>query len=336
MEPLATMSIASGIDPRLDPAVRELLGTILLPRLPPFGEMALRLGHLASQALLAGEPTPVQAVDGFTVDPDPRLGTPRLAVRRYQPHPGCMRAIIWLHGGGWVVGTLDGYDPVARALAVATGSQVFVVDYRLAPEAPYPAALADCTAAFRWIAAHAERFGIDTTRLVVGGDSAGGLLSIGVARWLAAADDEATGHHPAALALVYPVTDARMLQGSYRRFADGYHLSAAQMAWLWQQFAPEGVRAAGGEPVTLEHPDLTPLLALDLHVLPPTLVVTAECDVLHDEGQAFAAALDSAGVENEYLEVPAVIHGFMRFQAAVAQARELPAQISAQLDRWEI
>ena len=143
------------------------------------------------------------------------------------------------------------------------------------------------------------------------------------------------GHAPAALALVYPVTDARMLHGSYRRFATGYHLSAALMAWFWQQYAPSGL-VADGRPVTLEHPDLTPLLAHDLHVLPPTLVVTAQCDVLHDEGQAFAAALGNAGVDCEYLEVPAMIHGFMRFQAAVPQARELPAQIGAQLERWGI
>ena len=161
-----------------------------------------------------------------------------------------------------------------------------------------------------------------------------------MARWLAALDTpapeaEAILVRPAALALIYPVTDARMLHGSYRRFADGYHLSAAQMAWFWQQFAPEGLMAQGA-PVTLEHPDLTPLLAHDLHVLPPTLVVTAQCDVLHDEGQAFAAALGNAGVVHEYRETPAMIHGFMRFQAAVAQARDLPGQISAQLDRWGI
>ena len=170
------MSTASISDVELDPAVRALLGTVLLPRRPPYSAMALRLGHLASQSVLAGEPAAVHAVDGFTVDPDARLGTPRLAVRRYQPRAGCTRAIVWLHGGGWVVGTLDSYDPVARALAVAADSQVFVVDYRLAPEAPYPAALADCAAAFGYIAGKAERFGVDPARLVMGGDSAGGLL----------------------------------------------------------------------------------------------------------------------------------------------------------------
>jgi acetyl esterase len=136
------------------------------------------------------------------------------------------------------------------------------------------------------------------------------------------------------LALVYPVTDARMLHGSYRRFATGYHLSAAQMAWFWQQYVPQEP-AADVRPVTLADADLSPLLADDLHRLPPTLVVTAQCDILHDEGQAFAALLASVGVEHEYLEVPAMIHGFLRFRS-LSQARDLPGRIRTVLDRWEI
>jgi len=326
----------------LDADVRTLLETVLLPRNPPFDPDSLRLGHLASQEVLAGELVPVMAIDGFTVDPDARLGSPRLAVRRYRPRDGCRRAIVWLHGGGWVNGSLDGYDAVARALAVAADSQVFVVDYRLAPEAPYPAPLADCAAAFCHLAAHADRFGIDPGRLVLGGDSAGGHLAIGLCRWLAgrlagfaAVDRQATLPKPAALVLVYPVTDARMLHNSYARFAQGYHLSAAQMAWFWQQFAPAGVEV-DGKPVTLEHPDLSPLLAEDLHRLPPTLVVPAQCDILHDEGQAFATALRNAGIDCDYLEIPRMIHGCLRFRAALRQARELPAQITARLDRWKV
>ncbi len=315
----------------LDPDVRRLLETVLLPRHPPFDLASLRLGHLASQEVLAGEVVPVATVDGFTVDPDPRRGTPRLAVRRYQPRPGCSRGIVWLHGGGWATGTLDGYDAVARALAVAADSQVFMVDYRLAPEAPFPAPLADCAAAFAQIADRAADFGLDPARLVLGGDSAGGHLAIGVCRWQAAA--AAPG--PAALVLAYPVTDARMLHHSYARFGEGYFLSAALMAWFWQQFLPQGL-TIDGAPATLEHPDVSPLLAPDLHVLPPTLVVTARCDVLHDEGQAFAGALRNAGATYDYLEIPAMIHGFLRFRAALRQARDLPAQITARLDAWGI
>ena len=315
----------------LDPDVRRLLQTVLLPRHPPFDLTSLRLGHLASQEVLAGELLPVTTVDGFTIDPDPYLGTPRLAVRRYQPRPGCSRGIVWLHGGGWATGTLDGYDAVARALAVAADSQVFMIDYRLSPEAPFPAPLADCAAAFARLVERAADFGIDPSRLVLGGDSAGGHLAIGVSRWQAAA--AAPG--PAALVLVYPVTDARMLHHSYARFGEGYFLTAALMAWFWQQFLPQGL-AIDDSPMNLEHPDVSPLLAPDLHVLPRTLVVTAGCDVLRDEGQAFAGALRNAGVAYDYLEIPAMIHGFLRFRAALRQARDLPAQITARLDGWGI
>jgi acetyl esterase len=316
---------------QLDPAVQALLDTILAPRNPPFEAAALRLGHLASQDLLGGVPPAVHQVDGFTVAPDASRRTPRLAVRRYQPRPGCKRGLVWLHGGGWVVGTLDGYDAAARALAVALDRQIFVVDYRLAPEAPFPAALDDSTAAFEYIGMQAARFGCDGGPLVLAGDSAGGNLAIGVARRLAAARSAVA---PAALVLVYPVTDARMLQGSYRRFAAGYFLSAAQMAWFWQQYAPEGL-AVDGRAVTLADPDLSPLLADDLHCLPPTLVVTAQCDILHDEGQAFAGLLASVAVKHEYLEVPAMIHGFLRFRS-LRQAQDLPGRIRAVLDRWKI
>jgi acetyl esterase len=135
--------------------------------------------------------------------------------------------------------------------------------------------------------------------------------------------------------LVYPVTDARMLHHSYARFGEGYFLSAALMAWFWQQFLPQGL-SVDGAPVSLEHPDVSPLLAPDLHVLPRTLVVTAGCDVLHDEGQAFAGALRNAGVAYGYLEIPAMIHGFLRFRAALGQARDLPGQITARLDAWGV
>ncbi len=298
----------------------RLLETVLLPRRPPFDLVALRLGHQASQAVFAGDPVPVAAIDGFTIDPDPGRGTPRLAVRRYQPRQDCRRAIVWLHGGGWATGTLDGYDAVARALAVDCDSQVFLVDYRLAPESRLPAALDDCTVALAQIARDAERFGIDPARIVLGGDSAGGHLAIGAARRLP--------RLAAALVLVYPVTDARMLHSSYGRYADGFYLSAAQMAWFWEQCLPAGA--------DLEDADLSPLLAHDLPTLAPTLVVTAECDVLHDEGLAFAGALANAGVRHAYLEVPGMIHGFMRFRAMLAQSQALPGRIRAQLDDWAI
>ena len=180
--------------------------------------------------------------------------------------------------------------------------------------------LDDCTVALAQIAREAERFGVDPARIVLGGDSAGAHLAIGAARRLPGV--------AAALVLAYPVTDARMLHPSYGRYADGFYLSAAQMAWYWEQCLPAGA--------DLEDPDLSPLLAHDLPSLPPTLVVTAECDVLHDEGLALAGALANAGVRHAYLEEPGMIHGFMRFRSMLPQSRALPGRIKALLEDWEI
>ena len=315
----------------LDPDVRRLLDTILVPRRPPFDAMSLRLGHQASIGLLGGSPPSVRTVDGFTVDPDSRWQTPRLAVRRYRPDGEARRAIVWLHGGGWVVGTLDGFDGMARALANASGSQVFLVDYRLAPEAPYPGAIADCCAAFHRIVQLAPSFGVDPARIVLGGDSAGGHLTITTARWLAAAGLPL----PAALLLLYPATDARMQDDSYLRFADGYHLTAAQMAWFWARFAPQGTWR-DGQPVTDAHSDLSPVLANDLGRLPQSLVVTAEYDVLHDEGVAFRDALVRAGVAAAHVDVPGMIHGFIRFRGAVRQADAVLGMMAGWLDRRRV
>ncbi|MGE0800667.1 MAG: alpha/beta hydrolase [Lautropia sp.] len=331
---------------------RRLLDTVLLPRRPPFHANTIRLGHHASIAL-GGEPPAVAAIDGFVVPPDPARGTPALAVRRYRPRPiasagrtaavpggsamapgseamapGGDPAIVWLHGGGWVSGTLEGFDTFGRALANATGRQVLMVDYRLAPEAPYPAAIDDCCAAYTAIVARAAALGIDRQRIVAGGDSAGGHLAITMTRWLIAAGAAA----PRALLLVYPVTDARLGTDSYGEFAEGYNLSAGLMAWFWQQFVPQGTRR-DGKPLAAEHPDLSPVLAGDLARLPPALVMTAECDVLHDEGVAFADAMVRSGAVAEHVEFPGMIHGFIRFSIALPQAEAILATMRDWLAR---
>ena len=301
----------------LDPTVRELLDTRLPARLPPYDAAGLRAGHLASTALLGGEPLPVHAIDGFTVEPSARWATPRLAVRRIVPDAAASGAIVWLHGGGWVTGSLDSFEPFGRALAVASGRQVFLVDYRLAPEAPFPAGLADSVAAFTAIREQADRWGIDAGRMALGGDSAGGLLAIGVTRRLRRAGLAM----PAAQLLLYPVADARMQTASYRRYADGFNLSAAQMAWFWRQFVPGGL-ALDGRAIGLDDPELSPVLAPDLAGLPPTLLVTAECDVLRDEGAELQAALARAGVAVVHHELPGMIHGFIRMGGVLPQAGE--------------
>ena len=304
----------------LHPDVRRLLDEHLPPRLPPYSVDALRAGHTALTGLLGGEPVAVAAVDDIVVAPDARWQSAAVPVRRIVPTQGGgapAAAIVWLHGGGWATGSLDGFETFGRALAQASGCHVFLVDYRLAPEAPYPAGLADSVAAFDQIRRTASSLGIDPEQLAIGGDSAGAHLAVGTTRWLRRAGLPA----PSAQLLLYPVADARMQSVSYRRYADGFYLSAAQMAWFWCQFVPDGL-TVDGQRIPLDHPDLSPVFADDLAGMPPSLIVTAECDVLRDEGVALFAALRRAGVDATHHEVPGMIHGFIRMLAVLRQAGE--------------
>jgi acetyl esterase len=210
------------------------------------------------------------------------------------------------------MGTLDSYDTLLRALANASGAAVTAVDYRLAPEHRFPAALDDCLAAIRWLA----RDGGEP--IAVAGDSAGGNLATVAARRL-------RGEVPLRLqALIYPVTDAALNTPSYRRFADGYGLSAASMRRFWNLY----LDGADGS-----DPDASPLRAPDLAGVAPALVVTAEADVLRDEGEAYAAALREAGVATELVRWPGAIHGCLRWLAVTSVARELIGTVSVALRR---
>jgi acetyl esterase len=209
------------------------------------------------------------------------------------------------------MGTLDSYDTLLRALANASGAAVTAVDYRLAPEHRFPAALDDSLAAIRWLATREDR-------LAVIGDSAGGNLAAVAARRL-------RGELPLALqALVYPVIDARLNTPSYREFADGFGLSAASMRRFW------GLYLDGAEG---SHPDASPLRATDLAGVAPALVVTVEADVLRDEGEQYAAALREAGVQAELVRIPGAIHGCFRWLAVTEVARELVDRVGAALRR---
>jgi acetyl esterase len=215
-------------------------------------------------------------------------------VRAYRPREA-RGTIAYFHGGGWVLGTLESVDAVCRALADAAGAVVVSADYRLAPEHRYPAALQDALAVTR---ALRER------PLAVAGDSAGANLAAIVARHLR--DDVA------AQLLVYPVTDAGVNTPSFSEFADGFGLTAAGMRRFWELYldGADGLQA-----------DASPLRADDLRGLPPAYVLTAECDVLRDEGEAYAHALRDAGVEVTLRRLPGAVHGFWRWQTT-AFARE--------------
>jgi acetyl esterase/lipase len=214
--------------------------------------------------------------------------------RVYEPVPDPVGTVVYYHGGGWVLGSLDEFDAVCQALAVASGARVVSVDYRLAPEHRFPAATDDAFAALAWSAEqHADE------PIVVAGDSAGGNL----AAVSALRAREAGGPKIALQLLVYPVVDCDLTRPSYVECsADEFFLNRSEMAWFWDHYAPDAAER--------EHPYASPIRAPDLVGLPPAYVVIAEHDPLRDEGLAYAAALESAGVPVTVARHDDQIHAF--------------------------
>ena len=241
-----------------------------------------------------------------------------LRIRTYRPHENGGGVVAFTHGGGWMMGTLDSYDSALRALAGAAGAVVASIDYRMAPEHRFPAAVDDTLAGIRWLAAHAGEVGGDGSRLAVAGDSAGGNLAAVAALRL-------RGELPLRLqALIYPITDSGLDTPSYREFASGHGLSAASMRRFWDLY----LDGADGR-----HPDVSPLQAPDLGGVAPAYVLTAEEDVLRDEAEAYAARLREAGVPTELVRWPGTIHGFFRWLAVAGAAREAIDAVGAALRR---
>jgi acetyl esterase len=234
-----------------------------------------------------------------------------LDARLYVPaDDGRRRAlVVYYHGGGWVVGSLDSHDPACRFLARETDAMVLAVDYRLAPEHRFPAAVDDTLAAFRWAVREAQALGVDPARIAVGGDSAGGNLAAVVSQ-LATRDG---GPRPAAQLLVYPVTDVSSKHDSYRLFADGFFLTEREMDWYRHHYLPDEAAALD--------PRVSPLLAADLRGLPPAIVLTAGFDVLRDEGEAYARRMESAGVAVRRRRHAGLIHGFCNATGVSPPAR---------------
>lgn len=223
-----------------------------------------------------------------------------LPVRLYRRLGGGAQvpAVVYFHGGGWVVGDLDTHDAVCRVLADVTGCLVVAVDYRLAPEHVFPAAVEDCVAAYRWVQTHADRLGVEPGRVGVMGDSAGGNLAAVVAQEARDLDVPP----PVAQCLVYPATDARMDSRSLDLFAEGFFLSRADMEWFRGHYLPD--------PADWTNPVASPLLADDLSGLAPAVVVTAGFDPLRDEGDAYADRLRDAGVPVRWRCYDDMVHGF--------------------------
>jgi acetyl esterase len=242
-----------------------------------------------------------------------------IALRLYRPAEGTLPAFVYFHGGGWVVGDLDTHDVVCRQIARAAGAAVIAVDYRLAPEHPFPAASDDAWSATTWIAAHAGDLGIDPSRIAVGGDSAGGGLAAVVA--LMARDSQQL--RVALQVLVYPVLDLRAESASYSKYAEGYLLTRAAMKWYIAQYAPA--------PQAVNDWHASPLLAPWVHGVAPALIITAEMDPLVDEGDAYARRLRGARVPVDYQVVPGMIHGFLPMGGKIDAANRALADVASAL-----
>jgi acetyl esterase len=232
-----------------------------------------------------------------------RLFTPPLAAG--DPPP----LLVYYHGGGWVIGDLDTHDDPCRFLAANSGAKVLSVDYRLAPEHPFPAAAEDTLAAYEWAAASAERLGVDPQRIAVGGDSAGGNLA--AATCLMARENALP--IPAMQLLIYPVTETAGTTASRRTFAEGFLLTRADMDWFEDHYLPPGVDR--------DDPRVALLNATDLSGLPPAYIAVAGFDPLRDEGEAFAQRLREAGVRVALRRHPRLVHTFANLTAVCPSAR---------------
>ena len=285
----------------LDPEMQLLLR---LQRLegPAAETVAISRGRriIASSSKLAGGSQPIGAVTDRTIDGP---GGP-LGLRFYTPRglSGQSPALVFFHGGGWIYGDLESHDATCRYLAEEAQVRVVAVDYRLAPEAPFPAAIDDALAAWAWITQHAAGLGIDPDRIAVGGDSAGGNLAAVVAQQTVAA-----GHpSPAFQLLIYPATDFLSTSESRLTYADGFFLTKAFMDLAEENYL------VGSE--DRSDPRLSPLHG-DVAGVAPAYIVTAGFDPLLDEGDAYAEKLRDAGVRVEHICEDGLIHGFINMVA---------------------
>jgi len=271
---------------------------------------AIRGGYAMLVTLCAGSPEPVADARDREL---PSAGGP-VPVRVYRPvttrpDDASLPVVVFFHGGGWTIGGVDEYDPIARQVANRAGALVVSVGYRLAPEHPYPAPLDDCWAATAWVADHAAEIGGDPARVALMGDSAGGNIAAVLALRCAR-----EGRPRLALqVLVYPVVDCRFDTPSYLENGTGNLLDADQMRWFFDCYTRGGTDA--------ENPDISPLRAADLRAgalrgIAPALVITAEYDPLRDEGEAYAAALEAAGVTVARTRYDGMIHAFFGLGAA--------------------
>jgi acetyl esterase len=303
-----------------------------MPLHPFFEKLLAQAAALSRPALSAGTPDEARAafaaMRGF-LGPGPEVGavsdlslptrSGSVGARLYRPEGAEVGLLVYLHGGGWVCGGLDDFDGLMRRLVRHSQCAVLSVDYRLAPEHPFPAGLNDAVDALIWAEANRKRLLSAAVPLSVGGDSAGGNLAI------AAAQSVQDRIALAAQILFYPVTDCAMDGPSYHDFSTGLPLTRADMAWFFRHYA---------DPLRWADPEVSPLRRISLAGTPPTWIVSAEYDVLRDEAEAYAVRLASEDVAVEFQRATGMPHGFARMANHVDEAAEVLKQAGSALRRF--
>jgi acetyl esterase len=301
----------------LDPQARTLLDQLAALGAPPVSQQTpeqARMGFAALAAVGGAPGAPVPTEDRLIPGP-----AGEIPVRIYRPESAApLPVVVYFHGGGWVIGDIASHDTVCHRLAGGVPAVVVNVEYRLAPEHRFPAAVEDSVAAVGWVSEHAPEFGGDPARLAVAGDSAGGALAT-----VAARHARHTGGPPIAFQLLlYPATDMTCSLPSHVENGNGYLLDTDTMSWFIDHYLGDADR---------RDPDASPLFAADLAGLPPALVMTAGFDPLRDEGEAYAERMEHAGVPVTIAHYEGMFHGFYGLDPVLDAARRAGAETIAAL-----
>ncbi len=317
--PISWVNILAGppvsVDGRtLDGRSQWLLQLLARNGQPPVEQTSVveaRASYDAFMLEMGGSRVPIgELVDRTIAGHSSKGGAGRIRVRIYRPAGTVARllpAILYFHGGGWVMGGLEGYDLVCRYISARSGCAVVAVDYRLAPEHKFPAAIEDAVAAFRWLSADAVSLGIDPARIVVAGDSAGGNIAAVAAQLL-----REEPRPPCLQWLMFPATNLAFDSPSYRSCGEGFFVTRAAMEWFRGHYL--------NNPAEIEDPRASPLHAADLAGVAPALIFTNGIDPLRDEGHAYADRLTAAGVKTFHREFDSLIHGFIGMRGAIQAA----------------
>ncbi|OYR48127.1 alpha/beta hydrolase [Halorubrum sp. Eb13] len=309
----------------LDPELAAVVDEIEALGLPEWHALSVGAARRVEDEVFSGDPEPAVA-DVRDLAFDGPHG--ELPVRVYRPEAALdgstppARTLVHFHGGGWTLGTLDSIDGPCRELATRTGAVVVSVDYRLAPEHPFPVAVDEAAAAVEWVADNAAAVGGDPDRLGVSGTSAGATLALAACLHRRELGDSAVD--VAGQFLLYPIAGDDFETDSYRENADGPLLTRADMRWFYDRYLRS--------PVDAHNPFAVPLRAGDLGGLPPATVVTAGFDPLRDDGAALAERFDGEGTPVEHRHYPAMVHGFCSLSDRVAVAEEALSAVAGDVE----